>query len=249
MEVYNCIMQNPHELSAPPIEQPILRVHAFAADLAYGALKQLWGSELLNQFAGTGFGEFLRQKWNNNYPSYDLLVSFGYLRREFRYSENRYILTQKAFDLLDKVPAGIKVFISYGRAKSSALALALHYRLISLGVKSFLDKELDLGEEWHSKLKSRIIDCDYFIPILAPGALDSKYVRKEIEWAFDAKRSCIPVWHTGFSIKKDIDGRSDFENQYKEYLKAKNAYIIDGSEKAAIYDNAINSIINQLGFS
>src|SRR5581483_1391577 len=123
-------MNNPHEQPAPPMEQPVLRVRVLAADLAYGALKQLWNAEMPDGFnSASGLGAFLVQKWNNNYPAFDLLISFGYLRREDRYGSPKFILTQKAFDLLEIIPPGTKVFISYERSQSSAFALALQYKL------------------------------------------------------------------------------------------------------------------------
>lgn len=232
------------------MEQPELRIKALAADLAHGALTGMWNSELpepLNQVSGLGL--LLRQKWNDSQPGFDLLVSFGYLSSGFRYNSVRYTLTQKAFDLLQAIPPKTKIFISYGRLLSSPFALALQYKLLSLRVDAFLDREIDLGEAWHAFLQSKIEVCDYFICLLTPSTLDSENVRKEIKWAQESGRACIPVWHAGFSPKDHLDNRPDMTKEAKLYIKAKNACIIEGKERASIYHNAINSILNQLGYS
>ena len=45
---------------------------------------------------------------------------------------------------------------------------------------------------------------DYFIPLLAPKTLNSENVRHEIEWAYQAKKACIPVWYFGFSLENHL---------------------------------------------
>jgi hypothetical protein len=243
-------MQNPLEKPIPSQEQPILQAKAFAADLAYGALNKMWETELPSSWSSkTGFGQFLVERWNNNFPEFNLLVSLGYLKTTNRLNTVQYILTQKAFDLLETIPTDTKVFISYGRQEGSTFSLALQYKLSHLNVSAFLDRELELGEEWHAKLETVIKNCDYFIVLLAPNTLESKFVRKEINWAFEAKRSCIPVWYADFSQQKHLDNRKDIHDEVKNYIGAKNACIVEGKQKAAIYHDAITRIVNRLGYT
>src|SRR5581483_11647913 len=101
----------------------------------------------------------------------------------------------------------------------------------------------------HARLKTKIIECDYFIPLLAPNTLNSESVRKEIQWAYEAQKACIPVWHSGFSVEAHLNMNQGLEEAVKRYLQAKNACIVEGKEKAAIYDQAISNIINQLGYA
>ena len=240
-------MQNPLELPAPTMEQPILRVKEYARDLAYGALMGYWNAELPESTKqGDALWNLRSGKWHEGVPAQDLLVSFGYLVEPGGPGHRRYILTQKAHDLLENIPPKTTVFISYSRKKSSAFALAIQYKLASLGVTAFLDRDIDLGDEWHARLEGKIKSSDYFIVLLAPGTLNSEITRKEIHWAWKAERACIPIWCLNFSLSDDLTPRTDVKEPVKKYISGKNAYVIMGDESAMAYHNAVESIINRL---
>jgi hypothetical protein len=241
-------MINPHDKPAPPDTQPILQIQVLAADLAYGALKNMWTAEIPESLStAVKYREFIVRKWNNVYPNLKLLVSFGYLINKDGSEYTR--LTQKAFDLLESIPSDTKVFISYGRKEGSPFALAIQYKLVHLDVDAFLDKDIEIGDDFHAKLEPIIKNCDYFILLLGPNTLDSKYVRKEIEWAYESQRICLPIWYANFSHEANLVSRGDIRDEIKSYIGKKNAHIIDGKDSAASYHNSIASIVNRLGYT
>ena len=240
-------MQDPYKRPAPTKDQPVLRVQEYARDLAYGALHGWWNAELPQSTSkGDALWDLHNAKWKGEVPNWDLLVSFGYLVEPGGPGHRWYILTPKAYESLETVASKTSVFISYGRKMSSAFALAIQYKLLSLGVIAFLDRDIELGDEWHARLEQKIKECDYFISILAQGVLESETLRKEITWACEANRLCIPIWHAGFSYEKEVDPRVDLSKAVKEYISRKNAYIITGDDSAMKYHDAVESVINRL---
>lgn len=240
-------MERPQDRLAPTKDQPVLRVKEYARDLAYGALMGWWNAELPQSLTkGDALLDLHKTKWKDDPPHWDLLVSFGYLVEPGGPGARRYILTPKSYELLETIARKTSVFISYGRKKSSAFALAIKYKLLSLGVTVFLDMDIELGDNWHARLERKIKECDYFVILLVPEVLGSQTLRKEIFWAKGSNRICIPIWHSNFSASSEIDPRSDLSADLKEYIGRKNACIIDGDESALKYHEAIEKLINRL---
>ena len=99
------------------------------------------------------------------------------------------------------------VFISYRRKSGKDLALALLYWFASKRIGCFVDVVgLEAGE-YKDELYSVIENAKYFLVLLTDDALESEWVRKEIQYARTKLRpeQIIPV-----SIDKDYD-----ENVYE----------------------------------
>lgn len=242
-------MENPHELPAP--EDVIERVHAFARDLAYGVVVGLWPPRLSVPVRATGteswsgvglFGDdnldkLVKKKWGNKPPSIFLLQAYGYL---VGFDTARYTLTQEAFELLDKPAEVPRVFISYRRSESSALALLIEARLKMVGNHAiFIDKNIPAGAKWHGELETTIRNVQVFICLIGPTTLDSDMVRKEIAWAEEADRKIISVWHPGCAFNAETD---------PPILGERNHILITG-ESAQEYEAAVNQVLNSLGYA
>lgn len=242
-------------LKQPAPQNPMERIHTLARDLAYGALHGLWSPKIgiaamgggqyewISQMGDPGpLFDYLVEKWNDKHPSADLLMSFGYVnwleRRES--GTNIYTLNEKAFSLLERPNAPPSVFISYRRNQSSALGLLIVARLKAVGVENpFIDMNIDPGDEWHALLEKTVRQSQYIIALIAPGTLESSYVRREIEWALDARGiHIIPVWHNGYTG----------EGEYPEALSSKNAIRIK-EESAEEYELAMIKLLNRLGYA
>jgi hypothetical protein len=200
-------------------------------------------------WAGHGSGqqnqnllEYLEQKWNDQYPSADLLVSFGYLNwlEERESGTNVYILNGKAFALLEKPTAPPSVFISYRRNQSSALGLLIVARLKAVGIENpFIDMNIDPGDEWHALLEKTVRQSQYVIALIGPGTLESPYVRRELDWAARTPGAqIIPIWHNGYAG----------EGETPEALSSKNAIRIK-EESAEEYELAVIKLLNRLGYT
>src|ERR1041385_8711106 len=156
-------MDNP--LSLPVPEQPLDRIHAFARDLAYGALLGYWKPGLTTVMYGGGGEEFMlhspsseremdafMNKWEKAHPSFETLRSFEYLEQ----SDDIYTITRQAFKLLEQPVTPPTVFISYRRGVSSPFGLAIEYRLQARSIRPFIDRSLEGGDEWRRVLEERV---------------------------------------------------------------------------------------------
>ncbi|MBL8165144.1 MAG: toll/interleukin-1 receptor domain-containing protein [Anaerolineae bacterium] len=254
-------------LKQPPPSDPIERIHALARDLAYGALNKLWGSRfnVSRKFEGrnhptnqpvvsvgwynlTGNYDaidiYISNKWSDEYPPVDLLISFGYLqildiRKSNAVETYTFLITQEAFALLSKPATPPTVFVSYSRKYSSALGLLIVERLKNAGVSNpFIDMNIQPGDVWHAKLEEIIRQSRYFIVLLASGTLDSRFVRQEIEWARATPGiTIIPIWQPNYV---DID---------KEIPELGEIHAIRVKEESAQeYDTQLRLLLNRLGY-
>lgn len=239
-------MDDPMRQPAP--ENVVDRIHAFARDLAYGAAQGLWHTKIQWQqltnptISRTAqvFAERLAPKWGAEFPSEFLMLSFGYftLLTEEQAGRSTYLLTEKAFKLLEKPNIAPEVFISYRRSESSALGLLIEARLKLAGNPNpFLDKNLVVGEEWVRQLEERIRQARYFIILVGKTTLDSPYVMQELDWALEAGCTIISIWHG-----------CRMDDSAPEALKTRHAIIVE-TESALGYETAVTQLLNNLGYT
>ncbi len=250
--------ENP--LQQPVPDDPVERVKVFARDLAYGATRGLWATmfKYTAQFhpqgwrkswsswgdegnTGPALDEYIKAKWQQDPPSFRMLVSFGYL---IETAEQSYQLTTDAFDLLQAPVTKPDVFVSYRRRESSSFALLVEarLRLADEHMKVFVDKEIEPGEDWALVLKDRVAAANVFICLIGPETFaEGSVVIDEVKWALaeKAKRpvyQIIPVWHNGFGGEND------------RLLGEYNAIRIK-EESAEEYEVALLRLLNRLGYS
>ena len=251
-------MDNPLKQPAP--EDPIARVHAFARDLAWGAVNGRWGSHFeieLNPGSPEKWGApsskkessanlniELKRKWGNTFLESNLLRSFGYFVLDNENSSLRYkafSLSQKSFTLLEKPAIPPKIFISYRQKESSPFALLIEARLTladpTIGI--FIDKLIEGGAAWLERIEKEVLRCDKFIIVYGPDTPNSGTILKEIAWAEKTGSTIIPVLHHGFT--RDSKG-------YPEQFKALNDITVE-KEGVKAYENAITDILIALGYS
>jgi len=243
-------------MQIPPPQEPMQRIVTLARDLAYHAMQGRWSSNFgiygypsiqwFNKWRMTEddtVGRYLATKWAEKHPPVSLLVSFGYMMPGSEEAE--YILTEKAFQLLEKPDLPAKIFISYSRKESSAFALLILARLKAAGLDAFLDmQDIAPGDDWHARLENEVKARDYLICLIGPTTLDSPYVQQEIKWALQTKTvRTIPVWHNGFAYS---GGNSD--SALHDFLSNKNAIIVD-RENTREYNDAVILILNYFGIA
>ncbi|MCC6896036.1 MAG: toll/interleukin-1 receptor domain-containing protein [Anaerolineae bacterium] len=263
-------MDNPLQQTAPT--DPLERVHTFARDLAYGAAQGKWGTKFQVNFmrgeewysltylqgvdSDANFIPYIEQKWENANPTSDLLESYGYLTvvERFESGNKSYLLTPKAFALLEKPTIPPAVFISYARRTSSALALLIEARLKleDRSLRAFIDKDIPLGDEWRDVLEARISASQYFICLLTMDTLLSKPIAEEIEIALRTPTcKIIPICHNGYRFSTpflaDLGERAISAGMI-DALATKNALVVD-TESAASYEDKVNRLLSRLGYS
>ena len=230
-------------------EDENLRLREFATDIAFGNKLGAWSESifiLIDQgedkilrwgadraIRDRELWQMLNSKWTTvNLPNYEGICKYGYFIPQ---PDNKFDLSTIALELPSLYA---DVFISYKRSESSAFALLVESRIRQeTDSIPFLDKELDAGYKWHSKLREKIADCEIFICLLAPNTLLSSQVRKEIGWAFEdyknKKCQIIPVWHKGYD--KNKTGKLDLISDDIQAIVVK-------EESAAGYDFAVSEI-------
>ena len=95
------------------------------------------------------------------------------------------------------------IFISYRREGGLELADSIYQRLINAGYSAFLDLEQLNSGKFNMKLIGVIEQCQDFILVLPPNALDrcadeDDWVRQEVECAMKYKKNIIPIMLRGF---------------------------------------------------
>ncbi|MFP4324092.1 MAG: SUMF1/EgtB/PvdO family nonheme iron enzyme, partial [Anaerolineales bacterium] len=86
-----------------------------------------------------------------------------------------------------------RIFISYSR-KDKALADYIARQLRHRGAEVFIDyQKLIAGEDFIGRLGQEINRADYFVLLVSPRSVASRWVRAEVAWAFTQEKPIIPV--------------------------------------------------------
>jgi hypothetical protein len=232
-----------------PIPQnPMAQIRTLARELAEGAAAGMWLSKIYsytwNKYHDEVREKYLKMRWDNKHPGFDLLEINGYVASSQNDEDDIY-LTKAAFDLIKETEPST-IFISYKRSESSAFALLVLKYLKAEGLEPFLDMALVPGEDWHDGLKERIQSRDYFILLLGKTTLKSPHVIKEIEWALEKDLAIIPIWQPEFEFKQDE--WPDLPAAIKHKL-ANTHRIQVQDENPLEYDKAMTELLNRFGIT
>jgi hypothetical protein len=85
-----------------------------------------------------------------------------------------------------------KIFISYNR-DSIAMARSLVSDIESLGFVAWFDQELSGGQAWWDQILASVRECDVFVFLLDPKALNSTACQREFGYAADLDKPILPV--------------------------------------------------------
>lgn len=101
------------------------------------------------------------------------------------------------------------IFISYRRDGGEYTARILHDKLTQLGYKLFYDIESMQSGDFNNKLYKVIEECDDFLVILSPGALDSldnkePWIIREIAYALKNNKNIIPIMLRNFEFPEHM---------------------------------------------
>jgi hypothetical protein len=102
------------------------------------------------------------------------------------------------------------IFISYSRRDQefvSRLASDLDAQVAGVW---FDQSDIQLGEKWHDEIMKGIRECKAFILVLSPDAVESKYVREELQKALELGKPIFPV------IYRPAVWKDEFETLVKE---------------------------------
>lgn len=126
------------------------------------------------------------------------------------------------------------IFISYRRSGGDLLAHILYEYFTNHGYSVFQDVESLRSGKFEDALHSAVSRCTDFILILSPNCLDecsdpNDWIRREVQWALNAKKNIIPVMLHGFHWPESLpDALTELKlynaisldtNQYEDFFK------------------------------
>ncbi len=252
------------EQEPPPVSDFVNRVRFCAKALAYGAANDLWLPNYRVQvdggwvLYGANINDYLerfmayfnhqnnknmKSIWKGQYPKVQFLQAFEYVSP---LSNIDYLLTPKAFELLETPLTPPKIFISYRRGVSTVLGLLIESRLkaLSSDLHPFIDKELEVGEPWEGQLKQKIETCDTFISLIGNKNSFSENVMNEIRWAKDAGKRVISIWHGDYT---SVESNDCPDAGLAKFLGNNHGIAVKGSQ-AIDYEMAITLLENELHY-
>src|ERR1700674_5351642 len=123
-----------------------------------------------------------------------------------------------------------EVFLSHS-SRNAAFTLRLAKTLAKHGVKAFLSKKHIRGaQEWHDAIGDALKRCDWFLVVLSPQSVRSKWVKHELLYALQEDRfqsRIIPVLYKSchvhmlswtLSALQWVDFRGDFDEACRDLL-------------------------------
>jgi hypothetical protein len=93
----------------------------------------------------------------------------------------------------DKGKDNIRLFVSYAREDSAAAKELLSQLASQPNFHVFTTNKISAGEDWQSKIKKELSQSDYFLVLLSPTSLQSKWVQFELGAAWGLNKFIIPV--------------------------------------------------------
>ncbi|MBF0549004.1 MAG: toll/interleukin-1 receptor domain-containing protein [Deltaproteobacteria bacterium] len=124
-----------------------------------------------------------------------------------------------------------RVFLSYSHKDASDVAEFLYTRLMGAGYAVFKDDHsLTLGSSFPTELSKALGDHNYFLVLLTTAALESNWVRDEIDMAIVAELNIIPI------VLEDIE--------IPLYLKKRHCLMM--KERTNDWE-ALHKLVNDLG--
>jgi hypothetical protein len=95
---------------------------------------------------------------------------------------------------MDSAGRKLKVFISYSRQDSSALADEICTGLELLGFEAFLDRhDIAAGEDWEARLAKLIQAADTVVFVISPRSVASERCQWEVDKSIELSKRLIPV--------------------------------------------------------
>lgn len=86
-----------------------------------------------------------------------------------------------------------QTFISYPR-KNAGFALKLARELKAAGFQVWFDQlDIPAGSRWDDEVQKALTECEIFMVILTPEAIESQNVKDEIGYAIDSGKRILPV--------------------------------------------------------
>jgi predicted nucleotide-binding protein len=135
----------------------------------------------------------------------------------------------------DKPKRDVRIFLSYASEDKNRAAELTSQLAQRPNLHVFSADKMSAGENWQSKIKKELSASDFFVILLSPTSMQSKWVQFELGAAWGLNKFIIPVVTSHDLLNKipvDLAGLHVIE---MEHLKKADAIseIMDLYEKAA----------------
>jgi parallel beta-helix repeat protein len=84
------------------------------------------------------------------------------------------------------------LFVSYAHEDEEAVRREIQ-RMEGFGWQVYFDDKIEVGEEWNEELPEAVAGCACFIAIVSASSLNSRYVRKELQFASMQDRPTLSI--------------------------------------------------------
>jgi predicted nucleotide-binding protein len=95
--------------------------------------------------------------------------------------------------LKDKAKPDINIFISYASEDSGHAAKLIQGLAKQPNLHLFTSNKISAGENWQSRIKKELSKSDFFLVLLSPTSVDSKWVQFELGAAWGLNKFIIPI--------------------------------------------------------
>ena len=93
----------------------------------------------------------------------------------------------------DKNRDNISIFVSYAKEDSGPAAELMSQLARQSNFHIFTASKISAGENWRSKIKKELSQSDYFLVLLSPTSVQSKWVQFQLGAAWGLNKFIIPV--------------------------------------------------------
>jgi hypothetical protein len=129
----------------------------------------------------------------------------------------------------------IHVFLSYAAEDSGRAAELISQLAQQPNLQVFTSDKISAGEKWQSKIKQALAKSDFFLVLLSPSSVQSKWVQFELGAAWGLNKSIIPIVTSHEVVNRIPLDLAELEVVEMDQLKTPEAIseIIGRYEKAA----------------
>src|SRR5687768_12432312 len=129
-----------------------------------------------------------------------------------------------------------RIFVSYASEDSGAAKELLSQLASQPNFQIFTTNKISAGEDWQSKIRKELHQTDYFLVLLSPTSLQSKWIQFELGAAWGLNKFIIPI-----VTSKDVVNRIPLEFKNLRVIQLKDlktkpkaiGQIIEAYEKTA----------------
>ncbi len=93
----------------------------------------------------------------------------------------------------DKAKQNIRIFLSYASEDSNRATELMNELAKQPNVDVFTSDKMSAGENWRTKIKEALSESDFFLVLLSPTSVRSRWIQFELGVAWGLNKLIIPI--------------------------------------------------------